>query len=46
MGFAALNPSYVTAVSPPFQSFIAVHTALPLTQRELVVCNSEAIVVN
>ena len=32
--------------SPPFQSFIAVHTTLPLTQRELVVCNSEAIVEN
>lgn len=32
--------------SPPFQSFIAVHTALPLTKRELVVVNSEAIVEN
>jgi hypothetical protein len=32
--------------SPPFQSFIAVHTALPLTQRELVIVNSEAIVEN
>ena len=29
--------------SPPFQSFIAVHTALPLTERKLVVVNSEAI---
>ena len=29
--------------SPPFQSFIAVHTALPLSDRELVVVNSEAI---
>lgn len=34
------------AFSPPFQSFIAVHTALPLTQRKLVVVNSEAIVEN
>lgn len=32
--------------SPPFQSFIAVHTALPLTRRELVVVNSEAIAEN
>lgn len=32
--------------SPPFQSFIAVHTALPLTKRELVIVNSEAIVEN
>jgi hypothetical protein len=32
--------------SPPFQSFIAVHTALPLTKRELVVVNSEAIAEN
>jgi hypothetical protein len=32
--------------SPPFQSFIAVHTAQPLTRRELVVVNSEAIVEN
>jgi len=32
--------------SPPFQSFIAVHTALPLTQRELVIVNSEAIAEN
>ena len=29
--------------SPPFQSFIGVHTALPLTERNLVVVNSEAI---
>ena len=29
--------------SPPFVSFIAVHTALPLQKRELVVVNSEAI---
>jgi hypothetical protein len=29
--------------SPPFQSFIAVHTALPLSRRELVIVNSEAI---
>jgi hypothetical protein len=32
--------------SPPFQSFIGVHTAQPLTRRELVVVNSEAIVEN
>jgi len=32
--------------SPPFQSFIAVHTSLPLTKRELVIVNSEAIVEN
>ena len=32
--------------SPPFQSFIAVHTAQPLTRRKLVVVNSEAIVEN
>jgi hypothetical protein len=30
--------------SPPFQSFIAVHTALPLLDRELAIINSEAIV--
>ena len=29
--------------SPPFQSFIAVHTAVPLGERPLVVVNSEAI---
>jgi hypothetical protein len=29
--------------SPPFQSFIAVHTALPLPSRRLVSVNSEAI---
>lgn len=29
--------------SPPFQSFIAVHTAQPLPERKLVVVNSEAI---
>jgi hypothetical protein len=32
--------------SPPFQSFIAVHSAIPLTQRKLVVVNSEAIAEN
>jgi hypothetical protein len=32
--------------SPPFQSFIAVHTAVPLTRRDLVVVNSEAIAEN
>jgi hypothetical protein len=32
--------------SPPFQSFIAVHTALPLQQRDLVIVNSEAIAEN
>lgn len=32
--------------SPPFQSFIAVHTAQPLSNRELVIVNSEAIVEN
>ncbi|HEX9461195.1 MAG TPA: hypothetical protein VGB82_01225 [Alphaproteobacteria bacterium] len=32
--------------SPPFQSFIAVHTAQPLTKRELAVVNSEAIAEN
>ena len=32
--------------SPPFQSFIAVHTAQPLIGRELVICNSEAIAEN
>ena len=32
--------------SPPFQSFIAVHTALPLTRRELAIVNSEAIAEN
>jgi hypothetical protein len=32
--------------SPPFQSFIAVHTALPLTKREIVIVNSEAIAEN
>ncbi len=32
--------------SPPFQSFIAVHTSLPLQNRPLVICNSEAIVEN
>jgi hypothetical protein len=32
--------------SPPFQSFIAVHSAVPLLNRELVIVNSEAIVEN
>jgi hypothetical protein len=32
--------------SPPFQSFIAVHTAIPLTKRDIVVVNSEAIAEN
>lgn len=32
--------------SPPFQSFIAVHTAQPLAKRDLVVVNSEAIAEN
>jgi hypothetical protein len=31
------------AFSPPFQSFIAVHTAVPLPARKLVSVNSEAI---
>ncbi len=32
--------------SPPFQSFIAVHSAVPLTRRPIVVVNSEAIAEN
>jgi hypothetical protein len=32
--------------SPPFQAFIGVHTAQPLTHRPLVVVNSEAIAEN
>src|SRR3546814_11798563 len=32
--------------SPPFQAFIAVHTAVPLQSRDLVIVNSEAIAEN
>jgi hypothetical protein len=32
--------------SPPFQSFIAVHTAQPLPERKIAVVNSEAIAEN
>ena len=50
-GFVILDISDVTKprlvsdlpFSPPFQSFIAVHSAVPLTRRPLVVVNSEAI---
>lgn len=50
-GFVILDISDVTQpklvsdlpFSPPFQAFIAVHTALPLNERPLVVVNSEAI---
>lgn len=50
-GFVILDISDVTrprrvselAFSPPFQSFIAVHTAVPLEHRPLVLVNSEAI---
>lgn len=50
-GFVILDISDVTKptlisdlpFSPPFLAFIAVHTALPLTKRDLVVVNSEAI---
>ncbi len=53
-GFVILDISDITKptliselpFSPPFQSFIAVHTSLPLSNRELVICNSEAIVEN
>lgn len=39
------DPTFVGDLpfSPPFQAFIAVHTALPLRDRELVIVNSEAI---
>ena len=42
------NPRLVSDLpfSPPFQSFIAVHSAVPLTGRPLVVVNSEAIAEN
>ncbi len=50
-GFVILDISDVTKprmvselpFSPPFQSFIAVHTAVPLEGRPLVLVNSEAI---
>jgi hypothetical protein len=50
-GFVILDISDVTKptmvsdlpFSPPFQSFIAVHSAVPLNGRPLVVVNSEAI---
>lgn len=53
-GFVILDISDVTRprlvsdlpFSPPFQSFIAVHTAVPLTKRPLVLVNSEAIAEN
>jgi hypothetical protein len=53
-GFVILDISDVSApklvgdltFSPPFQSFIAVHSAIPLTSRKLVVVNSEAIAEN
>jgi len=53
-GFVILNianierPCLVSDLpfSPPFQSFIAVHTAQPLPERNLVVVNSEAIAEN
>ncbi len=38
--------SAILPFSPPFQSFIAVHTAQPLPERRLVVVNSEAIAEN
>jgi hypothetical protein len=39
------NPTLVGDLpfSPPFQTFIAVHTAVPLQGRDLVIVNSEAI---
>lgn len=39
------NPKMVSDLpfSPPFQAFIAVHTAVPLQGRDLVIVNSEAI---
>ena len=53
-GFVILDISDINApklvgdlpFSPPFQSFIAVHSAVPLTKRKLVVVNSEAIAEN
>ena len=53
-GFVILDISDVKApklvsdlpFSPPFASRIAVHTALPLTKRPLVIVNSEAIAEN
>jgi hypothetical protein len=41
----ATRPKPVSRLSfsPPFQSFIAVHTAIPLPRRKLVSVNSEAI---
>lgn len=38
-------PAFVSELgfSPPFQAFIGVHTARPLTKRPLVIVNSEAI---
>jgi hypothetical protein len=50
-GFVILDISRLTkprmvsdlSFSPPFQSFIAVHSAVPLNGRPLVVVNSEAI---
>jgi hypothetical protein len=42
------NPKEISDLpfSPPFQAFIAVHTAVPLQGRDLVICNSEAIAEN
>ena len=39
------NPTAISDLpfSPPFQTFIAVHTAVPLQERDLVIVNSEAI---
>ena len=39
------NPTMISDLpfSPPFQAFIAVHTAVPLQGRDLVIVNSEAI---
>jgi hypothetical protein len=53
-GFVILDISDVTKprlvsdlpFSPPFQSFIAVHTAQPLPERKIAVVNSEAIAEN
>jgi hypothetical protein len=50
-GFVILDISDITQpkmvsdlpFSPPFQAFIAVHTAIPLIGRPLVIVNSEAI---
>ena len=50
-GFVILDIADLTAprlisdlpFAPPFQTFIAVHTAVPLSGRDLVIVNSEAI---